>query len=138
MRDDLPSLTAIYVAFARALATGNPELAQACVDPSARALLPRALGPLLQLAENNRGASDALRRLSFGLSDHLALRTALIDSALSHGVEDHDGGEHADRLQLVILGAGLDARAHRLASLRNTRGLIFGWRRWRMPSRTNS
>jgi methyltransferase (TIGR00027 family) len=119
MRDDLPSLTAIYVAFSRALATRNPELSQACSDPGAASLLPRALLPLLHSVESSPQASNALRRLSLGLQDHLALRTALIDSALSHGVEDHDGGAHADRLQLVLLGAGLDARAHRLASLAN-------------------
>jgi len=90
---------------------------QACSDPSAASLLPRALLPLLHSVESSPQASNVLRILSLGMQDHLALRTALIDSALSHGVEDHDGGAHADRLQLVLLGAGLDARAHRLASL---------------------
>lgn len=121
MRDDLPSLTAIYVATVRALATRDPELSKACNDPAAERLVPRFLVPFLHAAERRPLALSALRTFSFGLHDHLALRTALIDSALSHGVEDHDGGAHEDRLQLVLLGAGLDARAHRLSSLAKVR-----------------
>jgi methyltransferase (TIGR00027 family) len=48
-----------------------------------------------------------VRAASLGLFDHLALRTALIDEALHAAV---DRGIS----QVVILGAGLDARAHRL------------------------
>ncbi|HEX5660770.1 MAG TPA: class I SAM-dependent methyltransferase [Polyangiales bacterium] len=120
MRDDLPSVTAIYVAMARALASKNQELSKACKDPGAEALLPWFLQPLVDVA-SGPVASDALRSLSFGMQDHLALRTALIDSAVSYGVEHHDGGDHADRLQLVVLGAGLDSRAHRLDALAKVR-----------------
>jgi methyltransferase (TIGR00027 family) len=121
MRDDLPSVTAIYVAMARALASSNAELSKACQDPGAQVLLPSFLQPLLALASAQPLASDLLRSLSLGLQDHLALRTALIDSAVSYGVEHHDGGDHADRLQLVVLGAGLDSRAHRLDALAKVR-----------------
>jgi methyltransferase (TIGR00027 family) len=115
MRDDLPSVTAIYVAFARAFATHDAELSRACQDPHAAALLPRALLPLLQSARSGPAAplvSFALRRLSLGLSDHLAIRTALIDAALAQGATS--GIE-----QVVLLGAGLDARAHRCEALRS-------------------
>jgi methyltransferase (TIGR00027 family) len=121
MRDDRPSLTAIYVAMARALASANPELSKVCNDPGAQALLPRFLQPLVQAASTRPLASELLRSLSLGLQDHLALRTGLVDSALAHGVAHHDGGAHADRLQLVLLGAGLDARAHRLDALASVR-----------------
>jgi methyltransferase (TIGR00027 family) len=121
MRDDLPSVTAIYVAMARALASKNEVLRRACDDPGAETLLPRFLQPIVHAAATQPFASDLLRSLSFGLQDHLALRTALIDSAVSYGVEHHDGGDHADRLQLVLLGAGLDARAHRLDALAKVR-----------------
>lgn len=123
MRDDVQSLTAIYVAFARALATRDPELSHACSDPYAEALLPRALVPLLHSAKRLPAVSDAVRRLSFGLCDHIALRTALIDAATEHATADHlapgsDGKRASTAVeQLVLLGAGLDARAHRMPCL---------------------
>jgi methyltransferase (TIGR00027 family) len=46
------------------------------------------------------------RALSLGLVDHIALRSAAIDDALGAGFP-----------QVVLLGAGLDARAYRLPSL---------------------
>ncbi|MCC6877329.1 MAG: class I SAM-dependent methyltransferase [Sandaracinaceae bacterium] len=56
----------------------------------------------------------ALRAGSLGLVDHLALRTAAIDDAVRDAVEQ--GAE-----QLVILGAGLDARAWRMPELAGVR-----------------
>lgn len=70
-------------------------------DPVARRLFPWPKGPLGQTVS---------RALSLGLVDHIALRTAAIDEALSDGFE-----------QLVLLGAGLDARAYRLRSIANGR-----------------
>lgn len=55
-------------------------------------------------------ASWALRLGSLGLADHIALRTAAIDDALRDACA-------ARTAQVVILGAGLDARAWRLAAL---------------------
>lgn len=116
MKEGRPSATAVYVAFARAVATYEHELSRACHDDVAEALLPK---PLAQLVARGRhgGVGDAtltaLRLTSFGMFDHIALRTRVIDDALSQatlrGVR-----------QLVILGAGLDARAHRLAQLNET------------------
>ena len=123
MREDVPSLTALYVTFARAVASRDRELSHACKDPYARALLPRVLGPLLESAGRSPVLSDALRRLSLGMCDHIALRTALIDGAVEQAMIDHRApsgdGRQARRPveQLVLLGAGFDARAHRLASL---------------------
>lgn len=125
MRDDTPSLTAIYVAFARAIATRDHELAQACSDPCAEALLPRALRRVVQQAAHAPLYCDALRRLSFGLIDHLALRTALIDGAVEHAATHQlaSAAPHVERRgseQLVLLGAGFDSRAHRMKSLGDT------------------
>jgi methyltransferase (TIGR00027 family) len=128
MREDTPSLTAVYVAFARALATRDQELSRACSDPCAEALLPRPLLPLLQRASTSRALRDSLRRTSLGLIDHLAMRTGLIDAAVDHATGQPMGhaaeqpGAHGIE-QVVLLGAGLDARAHRLPSL--ARAVVF-------------
>jgi methyltransferase (TIGR00027 family) len=147
MREDTPSLTAVYVAFARALATRDRELSRACSDPCAEKLLPRALLPLLQRASASPTVRATLRRISLGMTDHIAMRTGLIDSAVDHATghsSSHGGsaalarpgaraeagsraaeprassqaGAHGIE-QVVLLGAGLDARAHRLPSLAN-------------------
>ena len=122
MREDTPSLTAVYVAFARALATRDQELSRACSDPCAEQLLPRVLLPLLTRVQGSQAVRDALRRLSLGMTDHIALRTGLIDAAVDHatgqpmGHSAEQAGAHGIE-QVVLLGAGLDARAHRLPSL---------------------
>lgn len=72
--------------------------AAAIEDPVARRLFPWAFGGL------------PARIASLGLVDHIALRTAAIDEVLEEGFE-----------QLVLLGAGLDARAYRLSSLAEAR-----------------
>lgn len=106
-------MTALYVAFARAVSTHDPQLSRACNDPYAELLLPTALGRVVQRAAHS---PHAARRLTFlrnsmlGLGEHLALRTRLIDDAVDAAVAN--GARN-----LVIVGAGLDARAHRLTSL---------------------
>lgn len=57
-------------------------------------------------------ARPILGVLSAGLVDHVDLRTRAIDAAVVDAVE-------AGARQLVILGAGLDARAYRLEALRD-------------------
>lgn len=107
MRSDWPSLTAMAVAFGRGLGTDDHA-----PDPHAHALLPAPLATALRLF-GRRGARTAVRALSFGLVDHVCLRTAAIDAALRTALADGCS-------QLVILGAGLDARAWRLAELAGT------------------
>lgn len=103
MQRDSPSVTAIAVAIARALA--GPDAP--APDPVAVELLPRRTASVLRRA----AAVDRLHRwLAPGFVDHVALRTAAIDAALVEAVRD--GAE-----QLVVLGAGLDARAFRLPEL---------------------
>lgn len=101
MREGRPSITASCVAFARAAAAAAPMTTSTLEDPVARRLFPWPKGAV--------GQSIA-RALSLGLVDHIALRTAAIDEALSDGYE-----------QLVLLGAGLDARAYRLRAIANGR-----------------
>ncbi|HEY8430581.1 MAG TPA: SAM-dependent methyltransferase [Sandaracinaceae bacterium] len=113
MRRDRPSTTASAVAFARAVAA-LPGSRAPSSDPFAKALLHPALGVLLRalepLAERTRAVDLALRVASVGLVDHLALRTAAIDAALEARLA-------AGLRQLVVLGAGLDARAYRLRGI---------------------
>jgi methyltransferase (TIGR00027 family) len=107
MREGRPSLTAAAVSAARAVAG---------VDDVASALLPAPFGGVIAAIEKASTTAPwiarAVNAVSFGLVDHNELRTAAIDDALadalSSGIE-----------QLVILGAGLDARAWRVERLAN-------------------
>lgn len=113
MRADTPSMTAMYVAWARAVGSEEPELSRACRDPLAAELLPWAWRRFFRWKQQSNKRPLLLttyRKLSLGLVDHLALRTAVIDQALEAAVA---GGAR----QVVLLGAGLDARAHRMAAL---------------------
>jgi methyltransferase (TIGR00027 family) len=113
MHDDRASFTAAWVAFARALATLDPQLSRACNDPIALELLPRSLARLIQRSDGQlRSAFElrALRMATLGLTDHIALRTAVIDEAVRMAAKD--GVD-----QIVLLGAGFDSRAYRMAEL---------------------
>lgn len=102
MLRDKPSFTALVVASARAIAQ---------VDPVAQALVPRPLGAALRRAGQPTGALGRVARAAtLGLADHLELRTRALDEVTEQGAA------HGAR-QLVILGAGLDARAWRMAAL---------------------
>jgi methyltransferase (TIGR00027 family) len=109
MREGLPSGTSFVVSFARGLGVDDEVL-----DPIAKDLLPTWLGRMADAPRRLGGASSfyrrAVRATTFGLIDHAVLRTQAIDahlaSALRSGID-----------QVVILGAGLDARAWRLPVL---------------------
>lgn len=113
MRQHRPSTTARAVAFARGIAS-LPGHGAPMSDPLAKTLVGPALGRVLRALEPVSARSGALalalRFGSLGLVDHLALRTAAIDDALGSMLA-------SGPRQLVILGAGLDARAFRLAAL---------------------
>lgn len=94
------------VAFGRGLGTRGEA-----PDPLATELLPGPLAMALRAAKRAPAPARALLRgLTFGMVDHVCLRTAAIDAALEEAIV---GG----CTQLVILGAGLDARAWRVESL---------------------
>src|SRR5687767_12433741 len=106
----------MYVAFGRAVASYERQLSRVCHDERAEALLPRSLARLIacgKQGERGQRLLGALRSTSFGMFEHLALRTRVIDDALLEGLA-------AGARQLVLLGAGLDARAHRLPQLAET------------------
>ncbi len=115
MRKGRESLTAAAVAFARALASGTRG---ALIDPHdalAERVLPAPLGCAAHglRALSARGPlASALSVASFGFVDHIALRSAMIDRMLEDALR-------AGTRQVVILGAGLDTRAHRLPALRD-------------------
>src|SRR5439155_9675144 len=81
------------------------------LDPFARLLLPRPVRALVDGIDRASRVSPAVLRaarfVSIGLIDHCELRSLAIDAVARAALE---GGVS----QLVILGAGLDARAWRL------------------------
>lgn len=83
-------------------------------DEAARALLPWPVAALIPRGSTARRwlGQTVWRAASLGLVDHLALRSAAIDDAIEDAVA-------MGVRQLVILGAGLDARAYRLDALRD-------------------
>jgi methyltransferase (TIGR00027 family) len=107
MRKGRASFTALAVASARALASGARG---ALIDPKDRVAKQLVPGPLASVLSAARYMPAA--RASLGFVDHIALRTAMIDRLVTAAVEDRGVK------QLVIVGAGLDSRAHRLSVLR--------------------
>jgi methyltransferase (TIGR00027 family) len=105
VREGKPSFTAEAVAAARAM-TGVDAVATDLVD-----------GPLSWVIRAGRlgfGAPLAINVASLGLLDHIEMRTRAIDTAVREGVT-------AGATQLVLLGAGLDARAWRMPELSGVR-----------------
>ncbi len=101
MREGKPSFTAAIVAAARAIAPGRR-------DPHASELVSGPLQGIVRAVADRPRLREVARRASLGLVDHIALRTAAIDAEVERALAEGIG-------QLVLLGAGLDARAWRLA-----------------------
>jgi methyltransferase (TIGR00027 family) len=106
-----PSKTAAFVAFARALADEGFTTVQGFHDPLAKELLPpswsilRATFGRLAAGRNPAALGELLQNL-----DPIPLRVLAIDDELTAAIA-------AGCRQLVILGAGLDTRAHRMHAL---------------------
>lgn len=116
MREGRPSRTAVWVAAWRGLgAFDDPVVA---VDPVAVALVPPVYRAILRAAERSPRATRAVWRgavaLSGGVARHLPFRTRAIDDALAAELA-------RGTRQVVLLGAGLDGRAHRLKTLGDAR-----------------
>ena len=98
----------------RAVGQGGPTGRVGASDPLALDLVPkhiaRPLAALARAAAGRAGAHRAMGRLSLGLYDNVVLRTQRIDELL-------EGACARGARQVVLLGAGLDARAYRLAGL---------------------
>jgi methyltransferase (TIGR00027 family) len=118
MRAGKPSGTSTMVAFWRALNALGATRVPGFSDPFAAALLPpwpaRVLRGLGWLFERRPQLRDELVSRSRGMIDVIALRSCALDDAWRQA---RDAGAR----QLVILGAGLDARAYRLPGLEDVR-----------------
>ncbi len=108
------SFTSSFVAMARAVYARAPARFVSTRDPHAQALIPRRMAKISNALSSawhlGRVGRELLRYATLGLFEHLALRTSAIDAAIDEAVR-------AGATQVVILGAGLDARAYRLESL---------------------
>lgn len=117
MIDDRPSRTARFVAAARALGALLPDDAQLVQDPYGARVAPAAVGGVAALARRAPALRPLLRAAALPMLPmvaYLQVRTRLIDDVVDRFVAG--GGR-----QLVLLGAGFDARAARLPSLAEAR-----------------
>ncbi len=105
MRPERPSLTAAIVSFGRGVG-----LSEARRDPHARDLLSGPFRLALSAVQGSRSLRNVARIATGGLVDHATLRMAAVDDAVRDAA-----GDAID--QLVILGAGLDARPWRMKEL---------------------
>jgi methyltransferase (TIGR00027 family) len=121
MDPDAPSsFTAETMALQRAFESHRPSKAKLFSDPYADAFLrpwmrwlaTASAVPLL------RGVATRLfdARTGPGPRPSAIIRTRVIDDALVDIVQSHQG-RHRERSQVVLLGAGFDTRAYRLAAL---------------------
>lgn len=107
---DRPSLTARTIAMARAVGTDG------LADPLAARALGQAgtrLAAVLREAQRRPGLRQASTVAVAGLNVHAALRMAAVDAAVESAAND-------GCRQLVVVGAGFDTRAWRLAALADT------------------
>jgi methyltransferase (TIGR00027 family) len=111
MKDGRASVTAKIVAAARALAPLLPDDARLVTDPYAARALTRvaaeALGALAASPTPLRALVQGALLPALPWTLYMQVRTRALDDALR--AFGRDGGR-----QVVILGAGFDARAHRL------------------------
>ncbi len=113
MRTGHRSTTSDYVAALRALYTQGPPALATADDPAAALLLSptwRALLGLARLPGAGRLAHRLVGTLTGGLSYSIPLRLGFLDDAVRQSARE-------GTRQLVVLGAGLDARAYRLPEL---------------------
>lgn len=113
MRNDRPSTTAALVAAWRSLSRHAGH--RIAGDPVAASLVPEPYATILRAADRNprvaRGVQALADVVTRGQSRHLPFRTRAIDEGIADATA-------AGVRQVVVLGAGLDARAWRLPALR--------------------
>ena len=110
MRRHQTSLTAAGIAVARAIESKKPEGERICYDPFARRFAPGWLYFMTVLFVK----SGYAERRGPGVMGYLAVRERYIDDVLQEFL-----GKGLQ--QLVILGAGYDARAYRFGELKQVR-----------------
>lgn len=113
MEPGQPSRTAVFVCQGRAVADGRLALGQ-FADPVAEQLLTGVEREPVELARRGQLPTDARQRLIvesvLACAEVVVPRTVLIDAAISDALGNGGG-------QVVLLGAGLDARPWRLPAL---------------------
>ncbi len=112
-----PSRTARFVALFRALETRLPEDERLFADPFAADFLDARLGAALAAARlpgTGPLVPAYIDRRWPGTRVSVVVRTRFIDQALEQAVDDGVG-------QVVLLGAGFDARAYRLDAAKGSR-----------------
>ena len=116
MKADRPSRTAHFVALGRALAHLGLSHVPNFQDPTARVFMNARGKKAVAKAEKGRESGKRGARVEWarGAADLMALRTSAIDDAVRSAVA-------AGTRQLVILGAGYDGRAWRLAELQGVK-----------------
>ena len=115
MQEGRPSRTAEYMALFRALEDVRPARERRFADPFARGFLTPPLRALVGLARIPGVAALACRLIDRrwpGVRTSAVARTRFLDDRVARAVA---GGAH----QVVILGAGFDARPYRLPALRD-------------------
>ena len=115
MQEGRPSRTAEYMALFRALEDVRPERARLFSDPLAREFLSPPLRLVVHLARVPGLADLACRFIDRrwpGVRTSAVARTRFIDDRVDRSVA-------RGIRQVVMLGAGFDARAYRLPSLRD-------------------
>ena len=110
MRKNQTSMTAIGIAILRGIESEKPAGERLCYDPYARRFVNPALYHLVRFFDK-LGYSE---RKGPGVIGFLAVRERHIDEFLAKHLA---GGVQ----QVVILGAGLDARAYRFEQLKSTK-----------------
>ena len=113
MQNGRASRTAEHNALFRALETSRPSVARPATDPYAAGFLSpplRAVDLLARTGPGHRLATAVIDRAWPGVRGSVVARTRLIDDLVT------DIAGRVD--QVVLLGAGFDSRAHRLAPLR--------------------
>jgi len=117
VREGIPSITAAAVSLFRGIASLPGSSIDFANDEGMRALMPTPLRAALRITGMLTARDPRLHAVlaapTLGLLSHVALRTAAIDAAIR-------GERSRDIPQLVVLGAGLDARAFRMPELGET------------------
>jgi len=112
---DRASLTAEYMALFRALESSRPESTRLFCDPLAAIFLRYWRRSLLRIARFDRG-----RRLVEHALDWKAPGARAAGIARTKWIDDEAGSALEAVTQLVLLGAGFDTRAYRLAFARRS------------------
>ena len=112
MEEGKPSFTAEISAVIRGIETEKPESERLCYDPFARNFLGTANRIIGMIPPLRKLALWYLERKHPFILDCIPSRTRYIDEYVNDRIDDNIQ-------QLIILGAGYDSRAYRIAKLKD-------------------